>query len=221
MKKPLKQLGKLIIFEGADESGKTTASQALANEIRNWGHECLWIAFPGHEIHSLGAHVYELHHTQKFSELPPLSLQLLHVAAHIEAIQKRILPALKSGVCVVMDRFWWSTWVYGLASGADEKSLQLAIKVEKLEWGNLIPALAFLLVRDLPGKAVQPSERVFHQNLYMKIALRERRRHAVQVVHNEQSLQDALGLVAATTYKKLIEGNDQKRKPKPTRRQKT
>ena len=98
----------------------------------------------------MGRLVYDLHHDADdlgLGEINPTSLQILHIAAHVDAIEERILPALRTGAWVVLDRFWWSTWVYGLAFGVPENSLETMIELELLHWGEVKPG------RAVPGRA--------------------------------------------------------------------
>ena len=192
---PTRRQGRLIVFEGPDESGKTTISKQVAATLNSRGQKCIWLAFPGHEPHSLGAEIYSLHHDPRFGDAPPLSLQLLHIAAHVESIQRRILPALKAGTWVVLDRFWWSALAYGLAAKVEPKALNLALQVEQLQWGRVRPSIAFLFVRDLPNLKKQPSGRVRLQHIYQQIARREKCRHSVQIVQNNSTLEEVCTLV--------------------------
>jgi thymidylate kinase len=184
--------GRLVIFEGPDESGKTTVSKLVAEELRRTGQKCIWLAFPGAEPDTLGAEIHALHHDIRFAKAPPLSVQLLHVAAHIEALERRIVPELTEGTWVILDRFWWSTWVYGLAAGADRTDLRLALEIERRQWGRIQPTLAFLFVRDLPNRRIQPSKRVVLQKLYLQLVKTQRREHPVEIVHNNSGIDDAL-----------------------------
>lgn len=201
--KPIRTRGRLIVFEGADGSGKTTISKRLASALEARGQKCLWLAFPGHEPDMLGAEIYALHHDPRFASAPALSIQLLHVAAHVEAIERRILPALKAGSWVVLDRYWWSTLAYGLAGKVDPAALRLAIKIEKLQWGTVRPALAFLVERDLPGLRTQPRDRLRLRRVYLQVAGRERRRHPVKVISNDCGLDDAVNQVIAFAIKPM------------------
>jgi dTMP kinase len=186
------QAGRLIIFEGPDGSGKTTISKLLAEEIYRRDKKCIWLAFPGAEPGTLGAEIYALHHDVRFAEAPALSVQLLHVAAHVEALERRIRPELAQGTWVVLDRYWWSTWVYGLAAGADRKDLRSALEIEQRQWGRFRPAVGFLFVRDLPNMKTQPRARVALQKLYLQLAKTERRQHPVEIVHNNRAINDVL-----------------------------
>jgi thymidylate kinase len=145
--------GKLIVFEGPDAVGKSTLvlymktllDQAqLPNEV---------LSFPGNRPGTIGKLVYELHHAQTsfgIEQISPIGLQALHIAAHLDVITQTILPAINSGTWVVLDRFWWSTWVYGRASGIDSRILDSLISAERLLWGQFTPSVVFLLQRTSP-----------------------------------------------------------------------
>src|SRR5205807_9492775 len=130
--------------------GKTTLGRGLTDYFISKGIVARYISFPGHEPGTLGRFVDEIHHhPEKFGidELEPTTCQLLHVAAHIDALQRTIWPALSAGEVVVMDRFWWSTLVYGRVGGADQESLSAMIDLEKHHWTGIVPAILFLLDR--------------------------------------------------------------------------
>ncbi len=92
--------GCLIVFEGPDGVGKTTLAKALVKELIRRGTRCDYFSFPGRDPGTLGRLVYEVHHDPgKFGihHIDPTSLQVLHIAAHLDAIRGRLLPALEEG----------------------------------------------------------------------------------------------------------------------------
>ena len=189
--------GRLIVFEGPDGSGKTTISKRLVKEIECRGHRCRWLAFPGHEPDTLGATVYAWHHDDRFARVPVISRQLLHVAAHIDAIENVIRPALRHGQWVVLDRYWWSTWAYGIAGGARAKELDLALRIERARWLRIQPEILFLFERQQPESSA-PSEVLLR--LYRVLANRERRSHPFELVRNNGTVQEALSHVVARIF---------------------
>ena len=123
----------------------------------------------------------------------PASLQLMHVAAHIDAIAGRIRPALDAGRWVILDRFWWSTWVYGLTGGADRKLLDAVIAVERAAWAGVTPAVAILVRRVAPLRTSEPLD--FWTKLgpaYHELALKEEVHHPVVQLDNEGTVEDAV-----------------------------
>jgi thymidylate kinase len=142
--------GKLIVFEGPDGVGKSTIAAKVATHIEATGERVVIMSFPGNEPDTLGHLIYRLHHAPdelKVRSISSASLQVLHVAAHIDAIERRILPLLQRGTTVILDRFWWSTKVYGLMAGISVESVNAMITMELKFWGTVRPTALILLDR--------------------------------------------------------------------------
>lgn len=145
--------GKLYVFEGPDGVGKSEISRFFVEHLKECGVECELLSFPGQEAGTLGQHVYQIHHFPErygIHSLTPTSLQTLHIAAHIDTIERRILPALKRGRTVILDRFWWSTKVYGSVAGVEDKLLNSMIELELMTWGKVKPTALVLIQRKEP-----------------------------------------------------------------------
>lgn len=124
--------GRLVIFEGIDHVGKSTLIAEVKNAYERANKTVYICQFPGKEDGTLGKLVYEIHHKrQNLKEIVPLSLQLLHIAAHIDQLERVILPILEKGCDILLDRYWWSTLTYGIASGVSQKKLQEIVGIEK------------------------------------------------------------------------------------------
>lgn len=186
--------GRLFVFEGLDESGKTTLSSAFVDYLRGEGVECNYFSYPGNQIGTIGKLVYDIHHDSKsvgVESITPTSLQTLHIAAHIDAIESRILPALKNGTTVVLDRFWWSTWVYGKVAAVNPKILRTMIKLEQIAWSKTLPTAVFLIVRT---KDIQHHSEQCHKLSaeYATLAQDESIRYPVRNIDNVFSVDKAL-----------------------------
>lgn len=108
-----------VVFEGVDGSGKTTLAEALAQYYRVIvpNRPLYANAFPGSTPGTLGEWVYRLHHNKAIDApspglIAPPALQLLHVAAHVDAVLTHIIPTLTKEGYVILDRYWWSTYSY-------------------------------------------------------------------------------------------------------------
>lgn len=191
----MRSTGKLYVFEGPDGVGKSVLSRRFAVLLESRGVSTQLLTFPGKEEGTLGKIVYELHHDPKrfgIRGVSASSIQLLHIAAHLDAIERAILPALGAGITVVLDRFWWSTKVYGLASGMSHKTLDAMIAVELAAWGIVKPTGIFLITRDMPLRP-EP-ERLWQKwkELYQELAAEQQHASPVAVIENSGSLESTL-----------------------------
>lgn len=199
--------GRLIVFEGPDGVGKTTLASAMVEELSRRDLPCEYFSFPGREPGTLGHLVYEVHHKPKkfdIDHMEPASLQMLHIAAHLDAIARRILPALEAGRSVILDRFWWSTVVYGIVGGVERGILDAMIELELKGWGEVEPDVVFLVTRQSPLRVEGPDERWRRlRDAYGEFAREQAKRHPVETVANEGPLDEAVEQVL-----RALEGED-------------
>lgn len=191
-----KERGRLIVFEGYDGVGKSTLVEQLTCRLRRMGLPCEHMAFPERQTGSLGQAIYDLHHKIiENDKVNPTSLQLLHIAAHIDAIEGRILPTLSTGTWIVLDRFWWSTLAYGAASGVPGHSLREMIRLEKFHWGPVSPDVLFLVEReiDTPDDDEKSKNQILRE--YRDLANREQCSTRVVTLYNNSTIEDAIDTV--------------------------
>ena len=190
--------GRLIVFEGPDGVGKSTLSQALASRLKSMGLECDHLSFPGKEEGAVGHLVYDVHHdpaSYGMEAITDISLQALHIAAHLDEIERRILPALGQGHWVVLDRFWWSTWVYGRAASVESSTLDALIQAERLHWRDIKPGALFLI--DRSNNEVDRDARAPLRQGYQALSDRERGQHPIHRIQNDGTVEDSLGQMLA------------------------
>lgn len=179
----------LIVFEGPDGVGKTTVLREAEKRLRISGLACASLSFPGKERGTIGAHIYKLHHQLSIydvTQLSPLSLQLLHVAAHVDTIEQRILPLIREGITVLLDRYWWSTWAYGILAKIPASQLEAIIGLEKLVWRGVVPTSLFLLSRQqsLPASHLT--------NIYQELVWQESKSYPVTCIQNNEDTVDSI-----------------------------
>ncbi|MDX0931390.1 hypothetical protein GOE05_28695 [Sinorhizobium medicae] len=186
--------GKLFIFEGPDGVGKTTIVEELKQKLPPTAFE--FLSFPGRDEGTLGRAIYRIHHEPEefgIKVMSELARQALHIAAHIDAIETRIGPWLAEGKNVVLDRFWWSTLVYGSVGGGKQKALQELVAAEKTVWGEIKPAAAFLIDRDSPINRREDLT-FWHQlrDSYARLAAQQGGDYPVITVRNIGSIAEAI-----------------------------
>jgi thymidylate kinase len=191
--------GAVFAFEGPDGVGKTTLISAVEGMLSGLAQPVLTVSFPGRTPGTLGAHVYDLHHRSlehNVHTLTPDGLQILHLAAHVDAIQSVVRPHVEKGGIVLLDRYWWSTWVYGLLSGIQFDSLKKMVELERSYWLDLAPQVVFLVRR--PSTAID----VDHRAMFVERAreyniLADRELESSGVVRVENSGHISAAAVAA------------------------
>lgn len=189
-------MGKLIIFEGPDGVGKTTLSNAISEYLNYHQRPSELMTFPGREQGTIGRLIYELHHNPSkygIESLTDISKQALHIVAHLDAIERQIIPTLKTGKNVILDRFWWSTWVYGIVSEIEPNILKALIEVERQQWGYLQPDLAILIRRKTPinrDDSIEYWQRLGQE--YYFLANAEKEKYPVYFFENDGSFEDAI-----------------------------
>ena len=179
------EAGKLIVFEGPDGVGKSTLARCVVARLRERGIGSEYATFPGKRPGTIGPVVYEIHHDQVrfgIEQLSPTSLQALHIAAHLDAIERSIVPALSEGAWVILDRFWWSTWVYGCVSGVDRSVLDAMIGVERVQWKGTQPDVLFLVDR---SKSPTYHEDEVLRNEYRTLYDSEQSGYPIRMVQND------------------------------------
>ncbi len=170
-----KKKGRLFVFEGPDGFGKTTLANELTGQLARDEVACRLYSFPGREAGSLGALVYSLHHNPRecgVDAIDPSSLQVLHLAAHIDNVRSLISPCIEAGVSVVLDRFWWSLAAYGAALGADRFILDHAIDIERHLFRAVQPDCIFLVnkasqfrMKSIPEQEIEKAVLTQYQSL--------------------------------------------------------
>lgn len=117
--------GLLLTLEGIDGTGKTTQAGLLVEFLRRSGFPVVATREPGGT--STGEKLRQLL-LETDHELPPETEALLYSAARFQLVRDVILPAIRAGSLVVVDRFIDSTLAYqGYGSG---------VSLDALKWLN-------------------------------------------------------------------------------------
>jgi dTMP kinase len=140
-----------------------------------------------------------------------LALQTLHVAAHLDTIERKILPLVEAGTWVILDRYWWSTWVYGIECGIDPAYLQPVIEAELARWGAVEPGIVVMVDRAEAVRAEHDADTFLRLRTgYKELAQREKERYKVVSVSDENFVQSAKVIWTHLQSLLLTENNLQK-----------
>jgi thymidylate kinase len=125
--------GTFIVFEGADGSGKTTQVKTLKKMLEKEGHEVTVSSWKTAPI--LGEFLTTNEGLKKFDEriLPETSL-FMQSADLLYRIEREVIPAMKRGHIVILDRGLHTLIVRGLMIGMSEEQLRTGL----LWWRNSI-----------------------------------------------------------------------------------
>lgn len=193
--------GRLFVFEGIDGVGKSTLAKGVAEKLQKNKQDVLLLSFPGHEPNTLGNLVHALHHkpfSYDIDNISPTSLQLMHIAVHIDSIEKMILPALVKGTTVILDRYWWSTIAYGVLLGIKRKVLNSMIDLEKLAWSGMKPSKLFLITRDKPFSIeLSPKQWTSLSDAYQELFTEEKFSYPVEIIENTKSLNNRIDFIVS------------------------
>lgn len=130
--------GILVAFEGIDGVGKTTQQRCAAERLRNLGYDVLAIHEP-----TDGKYGALLRRSATEGRLSAEAERDLFIADRKEDVSNNILPALKRGSIVLMDRYYFSSIAYQGARGLDPKQIQSLNE-------EFAPIPSLLVILDLP-----------------------------------------------------------------------
>jgi dTMP kinase len=105
--------GKIIVIEGTDKAGKGSQSRMLAETLKASGKVCVILDFPDYTT-SIGMEIKAFLEGKR-DYLPEVK-HLLFSANRWEK-KKEIESMLENGTIIVMNRYWQSNLVYGVANG--------------------------------------------------------------------------------------------------------
>ncbi len=190
---------RFVVFEGVDGVGKSTLAAALTRYYKAMipAVPVYHGSFPGAEPGTLGAWVYRLHHNDAVdapspASIAPPALQLLHVAAHVDAIMTRLVPAFHQGSTVILDRYWWSTYAYARRHLLPDAAWAL-VGAERPFWHEMPHPIVFYVTRahSLKAYELDAEAHAAINGAYGEVIVEERGR-GVQVhdLSNDGPLQD-------------------------------
>lgn len=130
--------GKLLVFEGPEACGKSTALKALVEYLNSKGYVFETFREPGGVIQSEDIRSLIMKH-----EYDATTEAMLFAASRNELMKNKIIPLLDEGVNVILDRFVMSSLCYqGYCGGV---GLEKVLELNKMAIGDYMPDMNILL----------------------------------------------------------------------------
>jgi dTMP kinase len=114
----------IIVIEGTDKAGKGSQSRMLAGTLKASGKICVILDFPDYTT-PIGMEIKAFLEGKR--DYPSEVKHLLFSANRWEK-KKEIESMLENGTIIIMNRYWQSNLVYGVANGMDINWLLLLDK---------------------------------------------------------------------------------------------
>jgi dTMP kinase len=144
--RPEELVGKLIVVEGADGSGRSTQIARLVEWLETSGHATVQVGLKRSTLVS-----EELERAQEGNILSRTTLGLFYATDFADQLENIILPALRAGFIVLSDRYIYTLMARDMVRGMDEAWLKnlygialepdavfyLAVEAEELVQRNL------------------------------------------------------------------------------------
>jgi dTMP kinase len=157
--------GRLVAFEGLDQSGKQTQAERLRDRLRQDGHKSRLVSFPDYAT-SIGEEIARA--LQGEREYGPDVMQLLYIANRYER-KPDLLRWLDGGLILVSDRYTASSVAYGEALGLEPAWL--------VEMQKFLPAAWLTIFLDIAPETAIERKSVdrdrYERDLAMQIRVRE------------------------------------------------
>ncbi len=127
-------VGKLIVIEGADGSGRSTQIRLLTDWLEGRGLATVNVGLKRSNLVSA-----ELENAMQGNVLSPITLSLFYATDFADQLENIIVPALKAGFVVVADRYIYTLMARDIVRGGNREWL------ESLYHIALIPDAVFYL----------------------------------------------------------------------------
>ncbi len=112
-------VGKLIVVEGADGSGRSTQIARLVEWLETSGHATVQVGLKRSTLVS-----EELERAQNGNILSHTTLSLFYATDFADQLENIIIPALKAGFIVLADRYIYTLMARDMVRGMDEAWLK-------------------------------------------------------------------------------------------------
>lgn len=127
-------LGKLIVIEGPDAVGRSTQIALLRQWLEQEGHAVLDTGMARSALAGKGIQM-----AKEGNTLGPITMTLFYTTDFADRLENEIIPALRAGFVVLIDRYIFSIMARAVARGEDRKW------IERVAGFALVPHAVFYL----------------------------------------------------------------------------
>ncbi len=113
--------GKLLVIEGPDAVGRTTQISLLRRWLEQQGHAVLDTGMARSALAGRG-----IQEAKKGNTFGPLTMTLFYVTDFADRLETEIIPALRAGFVVLIDRYIFSIIARAIARGEDRSWIEQA-----------------------------------------------------------------------------------------------
>jgi dTMP kinase len=138
--------GKLIVIEGPDAVGRSTQVRRLKPWLEEFGYAVLDTGMARSALAGKG-----IKEAKEGNTLGPATMTLFYATDFADRLENEIIPALRAGFVVLMDRYIFSIMARAIARGQDRTWIERTAGIA------LVPHAVFYLragVRDLISRVV-------------------------------------------------------------------
>jgi dTMP kinase len=138
--------GKLIVIEGPDAVGRSTQVQKLRTWLEEAGHAVLDTGMARSALAGKG-----IRQAKQGNTLGPVTMTLYYLTDFADRLENEIIPALRAGFVVLMDRYIFSIMARAIARGESRAWIERTTGIA------LVPHLVLYLradVKDLISRVV-------------------------------------------------------------------
>lgn len=130
--------GKLIVIEGPDAVGRTTQVALLRQWLEQEGHAVLDSGMARSALAGKGIQM-----AKEGNTLGPITMTLFYLTDFADRLENEIIPALRAGFVVLIDRYIFSIMARAIARGEDRRWIEQAAGIA------LAPHAVFYLKADV------------------------------------------------------------------------
>lgn len=160
-----------IVFEGLDNTGKSTQARLLKEYLESKGHRVCLTREPGGT--PISEDIRKIILDPKNTTLIPETEALLYAASRIQHVEEVIMPMLLNDVIVICDRYVYSSIAY--QAYGRQLGVEFIKSINKLAISVCMPNITFLLElspEERSNRTVLLKDRIENENdeFYKRVA---------------------------------------------------